>query len=289
MGLSNYEVSAVMLCQYICNSFGLLGVILVSILYIGYRNIRVFAFKLVLCLALSSGGYSIGLLMGPSDGVSCYIQGTIISYFSISSVLWLLIIVHSLKAVVIDRSSPEKNFKKYLILALSFPVLTSFIPAFTQTYSRTDLGMCWVSGHSSSGTALILLQIWFLLLFGFIYTAYYSYKLYKSAQKIRNERQESLEVLKYYNRLKYFTLLIFLAWFFPFINTLALISDPNSPSLTLILLHSISSGLLGVFILAAFIKDHAVYESLIDTFSGCLPCLIKKKKKTNKLELSPRV
>lgn len=289
MGLGNYEISAVMLCQYICNSFGLLSVILVGILYIGYRNIKVFAFKLVLYLALTSGGYSIGLLIGPSEGVSCYIQGTIISYFSISSVLWLLIIVHSLKVAILDRSSPDKNFKKYLILALCFPIPTSLIPAFTQTYSRTDLGMCWVSGHSSSGTALILLQIWFLLLFGFIYTTYYIFKLYKSAQRIRNERQESLDLLKYYNRLKYFTSIIYAAWFFPFINILALVSDPDSPNLALIFLHSISSGLLGVFILIAFIKDHIVYESLIDTFSGCLPCLIRKKKKTKKLELSPRV
>ena len=148
MVLSDNEKSSVMLCQYICNSISLLSSILTLILYLGYHQVRLFAFKLIFFLSISSAGYSISILIGPStdDSKSCQAQAVLISYFSVSSILWLLTIVHSLKITILQKRSPEQYLKTYILICFITPILTSLIPAFTGTYSRADyLGICWIS------------------------------------------------------------------------------------------------------------------------------------------------
>jgi uncharacterized protein YneF (UPF0154 family) len=280
-----------MLCQYICNSFGLLGSILIIVLYLGYPQIRIFAFKLVFFLAISSSGYNISILIGPStsDSISCQVQATLISYFSVSTVLWLLNIIHSLKVSILEKRSPERFFKYYIQSAYLFPLLTSVIPASTGTFSRADyLGVCWIDPSTTSGKVLIFLQIWLLIVLGFVFTSFYSLKFIKTTRLLKSNPEESSEMIKYLNRLRPFTVIMFICWFFPVLHLIVKISSPSENHMALIMLHCIFSGSQGVLQVYCFIKDHSVYECLIDTFSVCLPCLMRKSKKNKKFELGSR-
>ena len=290
MGFSDYEKAGVLLCELVCNSFGLLGVVLVVVLIIGYPNLRIFAFKLVMFLSISTAGYSVGVLIGPSDTFSCQLQAVFISYFSVSSVLWLLMISHSMHRAVIYQSNPEILLKKYMIIGYIGPLPTSLVPVFTSSYSRTSLGMCWIDTTTQGGQALIIIQIWLLLLGVLVYTSVTLVRVHREAKRMRREPNEShLEVLKLFSRLKHFSIIIYLAWAFAFMNILALIVDPSAPSFGLTILHVLFNGIQGIFILCAFVKDHAVYEALVDTFRTCLPCFIRKNKNKRKLEIPARM
>lgn len=290
MSLSDYENAGVLLCGLICNSFSLLSVVLVAILFFSYPSLRLFAFKLVFFLCISSAGFSIGVLIGPSDDYVCPLQAVFVTYFSLSSVLWLLLITHSMKTHIINQKDPEGYLKKYLLVAYVFPIPLTLIPVFTDNYQRTSLGMCWANPHPSGGKVLIILQFWIFLLITMLYNAWTLIKLQKEAKRVRSQDQETnLNLLKYYNRLKHFSIIIYLSWGFALINTLAMLSSPNSPSFGLSILHVLFTGIQGVLILIAFIKDHAVYEALIDIFRVCLPCLIKKRAKAKRqLEIPVR-
>ena len=280
-----------LLCQYICNSFGLLGSILTLILYLGYPQVRLFAFKLIFFLSLSTSGYSISILMGPStdDSKSCRVQAVLVSYFSVSSILWLLAVVHSLKITILHKRSPEQYLKTYILICFIYPIFTSFIPAFTGTYSRADyLGICWIKPDSSASQALILLQVWFLSLFCMGLTGYYFVILHKSASIIKSSRDESTEVIKYFYRLRPFLSVIFVTWVLPLIHLIVKIGNYDEDFVVLSLLHCISLGLQGICVLVCFVRDHTVYECLIDTFTGCIPCLLKKSKKSKKFEMNSR-
>ena len=65
-------------------------------------------------------------------------------------------------------------------------------------------------------------------------------------------------------------------------------SSPDSPSFVLTILHILFNGIQGLFILVAFVKDHVVYEAIVDTFSTCLPCFIPRAKGRRKIELNSR-
>ena len=291
MVLSDNEKSSVMLCQYICNSFGLLSSILTLILYLGYHQVRLFAFKLIFFLSISSAGYSISILIGPStdESKSCQAQAVLISYFSVSSILWLLVIVHSLKTTILQKRSPEQYMKTYILVCFVTPLLTSIIPAFTGNYSRADyLGICWIEPNSSSSKSLILFQVWFLSLFCMALTGYYFVLLHKSATLLKSNREESTELIKYFYRLRPFLCLIFLTWVLPCIHLIVKIANNDEDFIGLSFLHSIFLGLQGVFVLACIVRDHTVYECLIDTFTGCVPCLMRRSKKSKNFELGSR-
>jgi hypothetical protein len=280
-----------MLCQYICNSFGLLGSILTLILYLGYPQIRQFAFKLIFFLSLTTSGYSISILIGPStdDSKSCQVQAVLISYFSVSSILWLLTIVHSLKIAILQKRSPEQYLKTYLLICFIYPLFTSIIPVFTGTYSRADyLGICWIKPDNSGSIALILFQVWFLSLFCMGLTGYYFVLFHKSTNVIKTNREESTEVIKYFYRLRPFLCVVFATWVLPLIHLIVRIGNEDADFIGLSLFHCISMGLEGIFVLVCFVRDHTVYECLIDTFNGCIPCLMKKSKKSKKFEMNSR-
>lgn len=290
MGFSDYEKAGVLLCELICNSLGLLGVVLVMILYFGYSSVRIYTFKLVFFFALCTAGYSIGVLIGPSDNYVCQIQGVFVSYFGLASIIWLGLITHSAHSLVIHGHNPESNLKKYLLIGFLGPLPSTIIPAIINFYKRNPLGMCWVSSSTPGGKALIILQLLLVLISTMIYIAYVLISLQKALKKRHEDVSEAtLASIKYFNRLKHFSIIIYLSWTFALINLLALLSDDSSPSFALTILHVMLTGLQGVFCIGAFIKDHVVYEALIDTFSTCLPCLIKRSKKKRKLELTGRV
>ena len=289
MSFSEYERAAILLCQHICNSFGLLGIVLILILYFGYPNIRIFAFKIILCLSISTGFYSIGILIGPSDNTStCEFQAFLISYFSLSSVFWLLIISHAMHSTLSNRKTPEAYFTRYMCVGYILPMPSTIIPAIMDFYTRTSLGICWINSNTEGGEALIALQIWIILICVMIYTGYVLIKLNHTIRIIRNESEGILNIIKFINRLRYFSIIIYGSWTFVVINLLELMSSPDSPSFVLTILHILFNGIQGLFILVAFVKDHVVYEAIVDTFSTCLPCFIPRAKGRRKIELNSR-
>lgn len=290
MGLSDYERAGILLCELICNSFGLLGVLLIVILYLSYAQIRFFDFKLILFLSISTAGYSIGVLIGPSDTYTCALQATIISYFSLSSVIWMYLIPHSLYVSILSRRNPDSYLKKYLFFGYLFPIPITVIPGIVKAYSRTPLGLCWINTSSSGGKALVIWQIWIFIIGAIVYTAIVLFRLHQAIKVIKIENIENtFGLLKSFNRLKYFCFIVYLSETFALINIFYLLIDSENPSFGLCVLHIMFNGLQGVFCLGCFIRDHSVYELLIETFSGCMPCCLKKKKKNKKsFELNSR-
>ena len=116
------------------------------------------------------------------------------------------------------------------------------------------------------------------------------FRLHQAIKVIKIENIENtFGLLKSFNRLKYFCFIVYLSETFALINIFYLLIDSENPSFGLCVLHIMFNGLQGVFCLGCFIRDHSVYELLIETFSGCMPCCLKKKKKNKKsFELNSR-
>lgn len=113
----------------ISNCLSILGSIFVCAVYLAFKEIRVFSYKLVVMMCIADSILSLGLLLLDYHGyVHCQTAAFLNSYGSLSSILWNAIIAYSLYVTVflkdLDISSKEIHF---LAIGFGAPLLVSIL------------------------------------------------------------------------------------------------------------------------------------------------------------------
>lgn len=120
----------------------ILGCFFIIILYF-FLKLKIFAYKLVLYMAIADLVHSVCLLL-PLTEPWCHIQGFLLEFSSLSSIIWTAIMAYSLYESVIKlNSNIEAKEKHYLIVGFIVPLLISCIPEISQAYGYSQ-GWCWI-------------------------------------------------------------------------------------------------------------------------------------------------
>lgn len=132
-----------------------IGCTFVVIVYLRFKNLQVFAFKLVAVLALFDIGHDLSFLLPTYSGdpdTICIVQSVSLSFFSLASVLWTGAISLTLYlAVVTGRQEAGAPLKTVLILIPTLSAALALLPLLTASYGPAA-SWCWVKEDDLSGT-----------------------------------------------------------------------------------------------------------------------------------------
>jgi hypothetical protein len=107
-------------------------------------KLKILAYRLVVYIAVADIIHSACLMLPVSDPW-CHVQGFLLQYSSLSSILWTAIMSFSLYQAVIKLNTNIESYeKKYLILGFAAPVLVSVLPEISSAYGYSQ-GWCWIT------------------------------------------------------------------------------------------------------------------------------------------------
>lgn len=129
----------------ITNSMSILGSLFISTMYICYKDMQSFAFKLVFFLALSDIIFGIGRLfnfeqflqdeISPEVDLPCYIQSVLTSFGGLSTIMATIAISWSLVQSVVNGVTELNTYLiQYILVIFVFPLAVSFLPFLTNSY-----------------------------------------------------------------------------------------------------------------------------------------------------------
>lgn len=152
MGYTDQEEEITFYTILTSNCLSILGSIFVCTVYLAFKEIRVFSYKLVVMMCIADSILSLALLLPGYHGfIHCQIAAFLNSYGSLSSILWNAIIAYSLYVTVffqnIDIASKEIHF---LVIGFGAPLLVSIVPFFLDMYGEAQ-GWCWIKDDASDG------------------------------------------------------------------------------------------------------------------------------------------
>lgn len=130
-----------------------LGSALTLLIYLRFKSLQIFAFRLVAILALFDMGLSIGFFLPTYSGDNhsiCIVQAALISAFSLADVLWTGIISLTLYSVVVGEQRPRGWLRSLPVLVPVVSVVAAGLPFTTESYGLTT-GLCWVDHSNAVG------------------------------------------------------------------------------------------------------------------------------------------
>lgn len=102
--------------------------------------------------------HSIGLILPYFlDDDICQAQGYIISFFSLSAVLWSAFIAHTISKTLLSQTNIEKFEKYYLTIGFILPPLC-YLTTLYMRY-RDTLGWCWIYQTPDANTKSYYIEI----------------------------------------------------------------------------------------------------------------------------------
>ena len=237
-------------------AIGLLGALLMIGTIIAMKSYRVFAFRLLMYLAISDAGASLVIMTGTytENESFCQFQGVSRSFFSLAGVLWVDVIAYVLYRSVVQHTVRQKRLELcYLVGVFGYSLLMALLPLSTDSYAESATGFCWLSERTYRTTALVwqLVQFYIPLWLSLIVASWCYYRVYMQSRYVYNsvgqlgdaETQHKLNKL---NRLMYYPLVLPACFLFGTINRIYLFANYDNPSVALACLHNGSSNLIGL-------------------------------------------
>lgn len=283
MGLSEVEVAEITVANIVCSSLSLIGSCFVIVMYLGFKEIRSFPFRLVVYLSICDALFALGVLLGPVHESLCQFQAFFVSYFSVGTILWTIIIARTLYLAVIRQVPNVEDYEwKFLAFGFGMPLIGAVLPFTTGSYGEADVGMCWVSlrENKAVGSMWQLFQFYLPLWFAFFYNSYCYYQVRRVVKivmsQLRSGGEDGSRMRKVgFGRFRFFPLLLIICWSFSTVNRIYLFINPDEPSVELsILAMSFGSiqGLLNAFLYGL---NPAVLSALRNSCYKSMPCLGK--------------
>ncbi|CAG9320960.1 GCR1_1 [Blepharisma stoltei] len=176
--LSDHEQEVIYNVILVSSILSLIGSLFVCFVYLAFKSLRVFAFRLVFYLASVDVFISISFMIPYDKGnsVRCRIQGAAITYFTLSEVLWTSVIAHTLYSSAIKNASFENYHLKYCLFSFGIPLIATIIPWIGDFYGPSN-GWCWIvhdKGNEGYHTYLICLKLalfyiplWLVIIYNF--------------------------------------------------------------------------------------------------------------------------
>lgn len=126
-------------------------------------------FKAVFYLGVSDFLTSLGSSVGQPVGrtPTCWFQGIVTNIYTLSGILWSVIISHMMYEIVVNERSPSIRLLHHLS-AWGIPIVATFLPLINMTYSSQDdeiPSWCWVAATDSTPAWMVNFWYWFSFYF----------------------------------------------------------------------------------------------------------------------------
>lgn len=232
-----------------CSIVSFLSSFFIIACYLKFKDIRTFAFDLVvwlsLCDLLASSGKMIGVA-GELGSEVCILQASVTATFELASVLWSAAIAFLLHMAFLKERpsfSPSQvvNHKvKFHIVVWGFTIVLSILPAITKSYG--DIGeWCWITAHRPIDIACRYVQFYAPLWMTLLYCMFVYIRV-----------RIKMKALDYWNskvrRIMYYPLVMVLSWTFGSVGVLKRHVGWNmQDTLWLRIVVAVTSGLFGFF------------------------------------------
>ena len=157
----------------------ILGCIFIVTVYLSFKQLRIFSFKLILYLTIADFGHSLGNINSAFiipkwiNQPFCTMQALLDTYFTLSSVIWSGVVAYTLYSVVVlHKRNVEDNEKYYHIISWGLPAITCILPFITDSYEYYDSSSlwCWIKSDKEfyniiwQGVSLYI-PLWSVILF----------------------------------------------------------------------------------------------------------------------------
>jgi len=225
-----------------------LGSIFIVVTYIRFRRLRSFAFKLVTFLSISDFIFYSGKLLSLFDfspanqKTVCNVQGIMINFGELASILWSAAIAFTLYSTVLKgkRNFEEEYNDKIKLVALGIPAVLTLIPwSLGYIGDDGDSDHCWIifdARHRWKGFWLRMILFYVPLWLVVAFNAYVYFKLIKFLKTINakvNRRRISL-----------YPLILVICWFFPSLHVLSNAFGRDNEFMNA--LHNLSESMQGI-------------------------------------------
>lgn len=145
-----HEDYAIRITMLVALGLSCVGCTFVCFVYLYFKDIRSYAFRLVFYMSLMDIGHAIGFFLPSSPSFWCKVQAAVTSYFSLSSVFWAGAIAFTLYQAVIKRRNDVERFELGLMaFACGVPLLAIVPPLVEGTYGPAE-GWCWIIATDDS-------------------------------------------------------------------------------------------------------------------------------------------
>jgi hypothetical protein len=172
--LSDSQISKLDTLGQTLSSFSFICSVCLIFCYVFFRNLRSFAFKMVIMISVADALFCIGHMMGdqPANTGSCTFQAVWISYFELVSLFWTVMIGRVLQQLFLNgETDVQQQERKYQIICWGGPALLIIFPSFTSSYGDSG-AFCWIKGDKGADTAWRFLVFYLWLWAGIGYICY---------------------------------------------------------------------------------------------------------------------
>jgi Slime mold cyclic AMP receptor len=174
-----------------CSSLSIIGCTIIVLLFLSFPGLRKLPFRLIFYLILADLGTSISLVFPYMDDYSlCQLQGYLISYCGLSSVLWCACIAHAISKTILSEVDVKVYEKYYLIIGFLVPLLTFLVLIDINSYQES-LGWCWIYQEDYNLSSIYFRQVSYALITFylplFIVIIYIIIQYFKTIKAIKNE------------------------------------------------------------------------------------------------------
>jgi len=147
MGFTEAQQSDLRVMTLVCSAISLSGSCFIFTYYWLFKDLRTFAFNLVLCVAISDSIRCIGNLMGlPENQHPCNAQGMLKTFGGCASFLWVMCMALTIRLIYMSKDIDSRSlFFRYNYVVWTIASISALIPFFTSDYEQLAIGWCWIS------------------------------------------------------------------------------------------------------------------------------------------------
>jgi hypothetical protein len=242
--LSDNQRSAIQFLYLFCSALSCVCSLLVAFSYVRFRILRSFVFTLVMMLAASDIGSGLAWYIGAESepgSARCFLQGSLLQFFQMSSILWTTTIAYVLRRSIVAKYRVEQPpLQRLCIYSWGVPLVLTILPLTTNTYTKPlgGHGWCWIDttdeNEFDSGTIWRFLSFYVPLGVALCFNLHvYLLVLGRKKREIRRNTSTDEKAQRAIEsriiRLQRYPLVLIMCWTFGAINRVQNAVDPSHP------------------------------------------------------------
>ncbi len=226
--------------------FSFLGCLFIILVYLLFKELRVFAFKLVLHMTVCDSVRCVGFLLVHAGKSLCEVQAVLIQAGSIGSILWNGVIARTLYlSVVKDVRNVENTEVKYTVMVYVLATVLTALPWTTLSYGDSE-GWCWIKGAREED--YVTGNIWrgvclFLPLFLVTLNNIYSY--YHIIRTLKQGFSHP-DISSIVHKLRFYPIILVCCYICAFIKRIYNLAEPNADDFPFALIAALTLGSIGL-------------------------------------------
>lgn len=223
----------------------LFGCLFIILVYLFFKELRVFAFKLVLHMTVCDLIRCVGFLLIHADKSLCETQAVLIQAGSIGSILWNGVIARTLYlSVVKDVRDVENTEWKYTVIVYSLATVLTALPWTTLSYGDSE-GWCWIKGEDGD---YVTGNIWRgICLFSplFLVTLNNLYSYYHIIRTLQQGFAHP-DITSLVHKLRFYPVILVMCYLCAFIKRIYNLAQPDANDFPLALIAALTLGSIGL-------------------------------------------